>query len=67
MKITIEIELDNAAFSNDDHFYAGELGRILARIPTELDGRFISELEEKGDNGNLRDYNGNNVGQWVLE
>ena len=60
MKLNIEITLDNASFHNDDN---------------ELDYQYIQDLlilvaENIGDgnvNENIKDINGNNVGQHYIE
>jgi hypothetical protein len=51
MKIQIEIDLDNAAFQDNP----GELAQILEKIPHNM---------KPGDDGKLRDSNGNTVGHW---
>jgi hypothetical protein len=54
MKILIECNLDNAAFQDNQL----ELSEIIARqIPHNL---------EPGDDGKLKDSNGNTVGQWEV-
>jgi hypothetical protein len=54
MKILIECNLDNAAFQDNQL----ELSEIIARqIPHNL---------KPGDDGKLKDSNGNTVGQWEV-
>lgn len=54
MKILIECSLDNAAFEDNQL----ELSEIIARqIPHNL---------KPGDDGKLKDSNGNTVGQWEV-
>jgi hypothetical protein len=54
MKITIECSLDNAAFQDNQL----ELSEIIARqIPHNV---------KPGDDGKLRDSNGNTVGSWEV-
>jgi len=60
MKLTIEINLDNAAFEDDP----SETARILRHIATVVDGG----LDEyaPGDRGKIGDINGNAVGFWKV-
>jgi hypothetical protein len=53
MKIQIEIDLNNAAFQDNP----GELAQILEKIPHNM---------KPGDDGTLRDSNGNTVGHWEV-
>lgn len=53
MNITIECKLDNAAFEDNPD----ELRQILNQIPHNL---------KPGDDGKLRDSNGNTVGSWEV-
>lgn len=54
MKITIECSLDNAAFQDNQL----ELSEIIARqIPHNV---------KPGDDGKLKDSNGNTVGSWEV-
>lgn len=54
MKILIECNLDNAAFEENPN----ELQEIVAQqIPHNL---------KPGDDGKLKDSNGNTVGQWEV-
>ena len=57
MKITIIIRMDNAAFEE-----GGEVKRILNDMTRKMD-----DIVRPGDNGNLRDINGNAVGSWKVE
>jgi len=58
MKLTIEINLDNAAFEDDPD----ELSRILRRFEKE----HIDTLWDFRDSGRLFDINGNAVGHWEI-
>lgn len=54
MNIRIEVNLDNSAFEENQL----ELSEIIARqIPHSL---------KPGDDGKLKDSNGNTVGQWEV-
>lgn len=54
MNITIKVNLDNAAFEENQ----AELSEIIAQqIPHNL---------KPGDTGRLKDSNGNTVGQWEV-
>jgi len=55
MKATISIEMDNAAF--DPH--GAELARILRELADRVEGRATAD----GQSYNLRDANGNRVGE----
>lgn len=61
MKVTIEIQCDNAAF--DDGPAGSEVGRILHKLANKLHS---ADLEE-GEFTRLMDYNGNHVGQMTVE
>ena len=54
MKIQIEVEIDNSAFQDNPN----ELRQTLGQIPHEL---------QAGQEGTLRDSNGNRVGYWSVE
>jgi hypothetical protein len=54
MKLTIEINMDNAAFDENPEW---EVGRILNKIISCLDNRSLSDLSEA-----LYDMNGNKIG-----
>jgi hypothetical protein len=57
MKLTLEINMDNAAFDEDGYFV--EAARILREA--------ADRLEIGNDSGYLRDINGNRVGQFGIE
>jgi len=57
MKITININMDNAAFEDE-----GEVKRILNTMVDRMD-----DIVRPGDGGKLRDVNGNTVGNWTVE
>jgi len=57
MKVTIEIDLDNAAFEDDP----GELGRILKYASGKLD-RHLGYAPDAEFSRALMDINGNTVG-----
>ena len=54
MKITIAVELDNSAFQDKPL----ELNEVLNRVPHN---------PGSGDEGTLKDSNGNTVGSWKVE
>ncbi len=56
MKITIDINMDNAAFE--------ESGAEVARILRKLAERLYDP--QVGEGGKLQDINGNTVGQWEV-
>jgi hypothetical protein len=56
MKLTIRIEMGNAAFED-----AGELGRILHELADKVAAGAVH------DEGKIRDANGNTVGEWSVE
>ena len=58
MRLTIEINLDNAAFADNPMELDRVLGRVAARVPTE---------PEDGDGAPISDVNGNVVGHWLTE
>lgn len=58
MKLTITIQMDNAAFEDAP---ACELGRILGGLVDDLKNG--QELQKAGDVVSLRDINGNTVGK----
>jgi len=65
MKIQIEIDLDNAALQDNP----GELAQILEKIPHNT--LIVSGSGKKfrflpGDDGKLKDSNGNTVGHWEV-
>lgn len=57
-KLTVTIEMDNAAFAEDAEAEAGRILRGLAE--RMIRGGFPGELP-------LRDYNGNTVGRATIE
>jgi hypothetical protein len=59
MTLTIKVKMDNAAFEDD----ATEAERIVA----ELASSGCLQYMEKSDGGNLRDINGNIVGEWRVQ
>ncbi len=62
MKITIEINADNAAFEGAD--CGPELARILATLARrlkDLDAEGVADADER-----LRDLNGNTVGHFIV-
>jgi hypothetical protein len=54
MEFKLQIDMDNAAFADDDGTF--EVARILRDV---ADG-----FETSGDTGFVRDFNGNRVGSW---
>ena len=62
MKAIIEIEMDNAAFEDENNTY--EVCRILRKLAAklELGGELMEDCDET-----LRDINGNNVGYFRVE
>jgi hypothetical protein len=68
MAFTLKIETGNAAFGDADssEYYserAEEVGRILRELASEL----LSERSPRdGEQGILRDHNGNTVGDWAF-
>ena len=57
MKLTVTIKMDNAAFHDGDN--GNELARILRGLAERLDNATVSP----GAALNLRDVNGNTVGE----
>ena len=55
MKVSIEFNTDNAAFSD---FPAEEIRRILALLPDRM---------QPEDSGVIIDVNGNGIGEWSWE
>lgn len=60
MKLTITINLENAAFEDNE-------GTECARILTDLASRIDDMTNLDGASENLRDINGNNVGKAVVK
>jgi hypothetical protein len=56
MKISLEINMDNAAFEDE-----GEVKRIISDMVQKMD-----DIVRAGDGGKLRDINGNVVGKWEV-
>ena len=54
MKLEISVEMDNAAFTENDD----ELAQLLLRVDRRIKGGYTE--------GRLRDTNGNTVGEWRL-
>jgi hypothetical protein len=65
-KFTLMVELDNAAFGDDDLSREWELRRILRDAEGQLKAMGIREFAAPWP-GDLNDYNGNNVGGFVVE
>jgi hypothetical protein len=61
MKLKLEIEMGNAAFHD------GYNGDEIARILHHLASSFRGINAKRGDDGSLRDYNGNTVGAWRVQ
>lgn len=57
MKLTIQIDMDNAAFAEDCN--GAECARILRKLSNELGGSVLAPGQEV----RLRDVNGNLVGE----
>lgn len=65
MKITVEVEMNNAAFSESEGGQGAsgsEVARILHGLAERVDE---SDLADR-DSGFLMDYNGNRVGSWAV-
>lgn len=64
MKLVIEINLDNAAFSMAPDKGAAEVARMLGDVCKELEqcGELYPECGEP-----MMDVNGNTVGEWVVK
>ena len=60
MKLTITMDLDNAAFLNNPH----ELLRVLRKLSGQLIVGITAQRGLKVDDGLLEDLNGNTVGEW---
>lgn len=61
MELRLSLEMDNAAF-------ASTMGRghEVARILRRLAGQVEADGLRHGDEGKLRDVNGNTVGRWEV-
>jgi len=66
MKITIEVELDNAAFHSGPDFDDQELAEVLNQVSRLIGPTPYGKLDKEGDFGYLRDSNGNQVGNWAI-
>ena len=63
MTFTLEVNLDNSAFTySDDQKDGIEMARILQKLACALQDTGMSE----GDEHRVLDYNGNKVGQAVI-
>ena len=62
MKFSIELNTDNAAFS--DH-PVSEIHRVFTEIQQQLTHQRMIGVESLG--GTIRDSNGNTVGKWSWE
>ncbi len=60
MTFTLKIDCDNTVFGDNP---ADEIARILGRASTNIEGTTLGH----GDKENLRDFNGNTVGQWSVK
>ena len=65
MKFTLEIDLDNAAFSAGHSLQrdGAEIARILNRLANLAES---SGPMREDDGGKLRDLNGNTCGHWQI-
>ena len=62
-KFTLEIEMNNAAFSETGQGASGsEVARLLHSAASRVDERDLVDR----DSGLLVDYNGNTVGSWSV-
>lgn len=62
MKFLLTINMDNAAFAEDEGGGI-ELARILREVADRVDGRIGPEA---GSYGGVRDTNGNKCGRWEV-
>lgn len=63
MKLHLTMTVDNAAFFDEENGRDGsEVARILRRVANDVDATSLTG----GERGRLRDYNGNDVGEWRL-
>ena len=60
MKLTLEINMDNAAFGEDydNPEWQPEAARILRKV--------ADRIESGSDGGGIVDINGNKVGEWGI-
>jgi hypothetical protein len=63
MKFKLYVEMDNAAFGEDSGDRGVELARVLRTAAERIERCGVSQ----GDEGNLRDVNGNRVGGWRVQ
>ncbi len=61
MKFALDINMDNAAFGEDDDGGSYELRRILKALVVGDNGP-----REGNTSGTVRDSNGNTVGSWSI-
>lgn len=64
MKLKLEIDLENDAFTVGDGYWRDgiELGRILGHLAKDFNHR----AEISREQGRLRDVNGNTCGHWQI-
>ena len=63
MKFTLTMELDNAAFRNEDDTVDGmSLAQVLGRVADAVHG-----VEGSGNLGYIYDVNGNRCGRWEVD
>lgn len=69
MRLTLHIDMDNAAFFNDDKGNEpdGANGAEAARILRRLASRICDDSLKGGDGGALLDSNGNSCGHWEVK
>jgi hypothetical protein len=58
MKLTLTMEMDNAAFGDHDYERGDEVGRLLGKVGEKISDGYTE--------GGLMDYNGNTVGHWEV-
>ncbi len=61
MKFTLTIDMDNAAFGEDDNARSDEVARILRKYATYFDSMGLGS-----HSGAIHDFNGNIVGSWEV-
>lgn len=62
MTLTIKIEMDNAAFGNDDYSRETEIKRILKSVCWQMEGQTAA-----GSSFSLHDLNGNKCGFYGVD
>jgi hypothetical protein len=72
MKFRVEINTDNAAFSDVTRGHSGErageeLARILHALADDLDGIGAAEIEDRFEGMPLLDWNGNTSGRVTIQ